>query len=91
MGAQQAAHVLLTVKQQQRIRDKAALSEEEQRRIRDSTITQYEREGSPFFSTARVWDDGIIDPADTRSILGLCLDIAMTMPVRRSHPPVFRM
>ena len=91
MGAQQAAHVLLTVKQQQRAREKATLSEEEQRRIRDSTITQYEREGSPFFSTARLWDDGIIDPADTRSILGLCLDIAMTMPVRRSHPPVFRM
>ena len=91
MGAQQAAHVLLTVKQQQRAREQAALSEDEQRRILDSTIAQYEREGSATFSTARLWDDGIIDPASTRSILGLCLDIAMTMPVRRSHPPVFRM
>jgi 3-methylcrotonyl-CoA carboxylase beta subunit len=91
MGAQQAAHVLLTVKQQQRAREKAALSEDEQRRIRDSTLAQYEREGSAYFSTARLWDDGIIDPADTRSILGLCLDIASTMPVRQSHPPVFRM
>jgi 3-methylcrotonyl-CoA carboxylase beta subunit len=91
MGAQQAAHVLLTVKQQQRAREKAALTEDEQRRIRDSTLAQYEREGSAYFSTARLWDDGIIDPAETRSILGLCLDIALTMPVRRSHPPVFRM
>ena len=91
MGAQQAAHVLLTVKQQQRAREQATLSEDEQRRILDSTIAQYEREGSATFSTARLWDDGIIDPASTRSILGLCLDLALTMPVRRSHPPVFRM
>jgi acetyl-CoA carboxylase carboxyltransferase component len=91
MGAQQAAHVLLTVKQQQRARDKAPLTDDEQRRIRDSTIAQYEREGSALFSTARLWDDGIIDPAETRSILGFCLDLAMTMPVRRSYPPVFRM
>jgi 3-methylcrotonyl-CoA carboxylase beta subunit len=91
MGAQQAAHVLLTVKQQQRARDKAPLPEDVQRRIQDSTVAQYEREGSAYFSTARLWDDGIIDPAETRSILGLCLDIAMAMPVRRSHPPVFRM
>ena len=91
MGAQQAAQVLVTVKQQQRAREQAAVSGEEQRRIMDSTIAQYDREGSALFSTARLWDDGIINPIDTRSILGLCLDIAMTMPVRRSHPPVFRM
>lgn len=91
MGAQQAAQVLLTVKQQQRERDKAALSEDEQRKITDSTRAQYEREGSPYFSTARLWDDGIIDPMETRNILGLCLDVAMTTPVRSSHPPVFRM
>ena len=91
MGAQQAAHVLVTVKQQQRARDHAEFSEEEQRRLRDSTIGQYEREGSAAFSTSRLWDDGIIDPVDTRTILGLCLDIAMMIPARRSHAPVFRM
>jgi 3-methylcrotonyl-CoA carboxylase beta subunit len=91
MGAQQAAGVLLTVKQQQRARDHRKLSEDEERKIRDATIAQYEREGSPFYSTARLWDDGIIDPAETRSIVGLCLDIAVTAPVRRSHAPVFRM
>jgi acetyl-CoA carboxylase carboxyltransferase component len=91
MGAQQAAQVLLTVKRQQRAREQAMLSEDEQRRIRDATLTQYEREGSPYFSTARLWDDGIVDPAETRKIVGLCLDIAMTAPVRGSRPPVFRM
>ncbi|HEU5406293.1 MAG TPA: carboxyl transferase domain-containing protein [Nitrospira sp.] len=91
MGAPQAAQVLLTVKRQQRIRDKASLSEDEQRKITDSIRTQYEQEGSPYFSTARLWDDGIIDPVDTRNILGLCLDVAMTMPVGSSRFPVFRM
>jgi len=91
MGAQQAAQVLLTVKQQQRARERAVLPEDEQQRINDSTRAQYEREGSPYFSTARLWDDGIIDPVDTRRILGLCLDVAMTTPIRASHPPVFRM
>ncbi len=91
MGAQQAAQVLLTVKQQQRARDNAALSQDEQRKITDSIRAQYEREGNPYFSTARLWDDGIIDPVETRRILGLCLDVAMTTPVSRSHPPVFRM
>src|SRR4029453_11382915 len=85
MGAQQAAQVLLTVKQQQRARDHAKLSEDEEGKIRGATMTQYEHEGSAFYSTARLWDDGIIDPADTRSILGLCLDIALTAPVRRSR------
>jgi 3-methylcrotonyl-CoA carboxylase beta subunit len=91
MGAQQAAHVLLTVKRDQRAREKGTLSQDEQHKISDATQSQYEQEGSPYFSTARLWDDGIIDPADTRRTLGLCLDIAMAAPVQRSHPPVFRM
>jgi 3-methylcrotonyl-CoA carboxylase beta subunit len=91
MGAQQAAHVLLTVKRQQRAREKETLSQDEQRKISDATQSQYEQEGSPYFSTAHLWDDGIIDPSETRPILGLCLDIAMTAPVCGSHPPVFRM
>ncbi|SLM46723.1 Propionyl-CoA carboxylase [Nitrospira japonica] len=91
MGAQQAAHVLATVKRQQRAREHVTLSEDEQRKMSESTMSQYEREGSPYFSTARLWDDGIIDPSDTRRILGLCLDVAMTMAVHPSRPPVFRM
>ncbi|MCP9473569.1 MAG: hypothetical protein NNA30_12645 [Nitrospira sp.] len=61
------------------------------RAIYDATVAQYEEEGDPYFSTARLWDDGIIDPVETRKVLGFCLDIVMTAPARRSRPPVFRM
>jgi 3-methylcrotonyl-CoA carboxylase beta subunit len=91
MGAQQAAQVLVTVKRQQREREQAELSEEEERRMTDVTLRQYEQEGSPYFSSARLWDDGILDPLDTRKVLGLCLDLATTNPTRESRAPVFRM
>jgi 3-methylcrotonyl-CoA carboxylase beta subunit len=57
----------------------------------DATLTQYEQEGSPYFGTARLWDDGIIDPVDTRKVLGLCLDVSMAVPMRDNHAPVYRM
>ncbi|MGQ0811673.1 MAG: carboxyl transferase domain-containing protein [Nitrospiraceae bacterium] len=91
MGPQQAAQVLVTVKQQQLAREQRMLSEEEQRRITDATLQQYEHEGNPYFSTARLWDDGILDPVETRRVLGLCLDVATTAPTRETHAPVFRM
>ena len=91
MGAQQAAQVLVTVKQQQRRRERGALSDHEQRRLTESILEQYEQEGSPYFSTARLWDDGILDPIETRRVLGLCLDLAALMPTRESRAPVFRM
>ncbi|MGH7230815.1 MAG: carboxyl transferase domain-containing protein [Nitrospiraceae bacterium] len=91
MGAQQAAHVLVAVKQQQVTRDKNTLPEGEQRRIADAIVKQYEQEGSPYFSTARLWDDGILDPVDTRRVIGLCLDVAMLTPTRETRAPVFRM
>ncbi len=91
MGAEQAAHVLVTVKQQQVARDKGIFTEKEQRRITDSILKQYEQEGSPYFSTARLWDDGILDPVDTRRVIGLCLDVAMRAPTRETRAPVFRM
>lgn len=91
MGAQQAAQVLVTVKQQQRAREKSRLSDEEERRITESTLQQYEQEGSPYFSSARLWDDGILDPLETRKVLGLCLDVAASSPSKETHAPVFRM
>ncbi|HMW86876.1 MAG TPA: carboxyl transferase domain-containing protein [Nitrospira sp.] len=91
MGAQQAAQVLVTVKEQQRAREKAALTDDERRRIIEATQRQYEQEGSPYFSSARLWDDGILDPTDTRRVMGLCLDLAALAPVKDSHAPVFRM
>lgn len=91
MGAQQAAQVLVTVKQQQLEREGKTLPDEERDRITEFIRRQYEQEGSAYFSSGRLWDDGIIDPIDTRRVLGLCLDIAASLPTRESHPPVFRM
>ncbi|TKB74417.1 MAG: methylcrotonoyl-CoA carboxylase [Nitrospira sp.] len=91
MGAQQAAQVLVTVKQQRRDRERAALSEEERHRLAETVLAQYEQEASPYFSTARLWDDGILDPLETRRVLGLCLDLAAMTPTRESHAPVYRM
>lgn len=91
MGAQQAAQVLVTVKEQQRRRDQTILSDEERHKLSDSILQQYEQEGSPYYSTARLWDDGILDPIETRRVLGLCLDMAALAPIRESRAPVFRM
>jgi 3-methylcrotonyl-CoA carboxylase beta subunit len=91
MGAQQAAQVLVTVKQQQLEREGKTLPDEERDRISEFIRRQYEQEGSAYFSSGRLWDDGIIDPIDTRRVLGLCLDVAALTPTRESRPPVFRM
>jgi acetyl-CoA carboxylase carboxyltransferase component len=91
MGAQQAAQVLVTVKEQQRAREKAALGADERRNITEATVRQYEQESSPYFSSARLWDDGILDPLDTRRVMGFCLDLAALSPVKESRAPVYRM
>ncbi len=58
-----------------------------QKPIRD----KYEREGQPYYSSARLWDDGIIDPADTRKVLGLSLSVTMNAPIEQTKFGVFRM
>ncbi len=70
MGGEQAAGVLTTVKRDQLARAGKELSVEEERSIADPVLAKYEEEGSPYYSTARLWDDGVIDPADTRIYLG---------------------
>ena len=52
---------------------------------------QYEQQGHPYYATARLWDDGIIDPADTRRVLGLALTAALSAPIERTPFGVFRM
>ena len=86
MGPSQAAQVLLTVKRQ-----KGASSANDERKLTESIHQQYEQEGSPYFSTARLWDDGILDPVDTRRVLGLCLDVVAAAPIHEKRTPVFRM
>ena len=91
MGGEQAAGVLATVKRDQLARDGQTLSEAEEREIRQPLLDKYDREGSPYYSTARLWDDGIIDPAQTRAALALGIAVASRLPVPPARFGVFRM
>jgi acetyl-CoA carboxylase carboxyltransferase component len=91
MGGEQAAGVLTTVKRDQLAREGRTLTPEEEEAIRAPILEKYEREGSPYYSTARLWDDGILDPADTRSALALGLGAAFNAPIRASRFGILRM
>ena len=91
MGSQQAAAVLATVKRDQLSREGKALSEQEEAAIRQPILDQYETEGSPYYSTARLWDDGILDPVETRQMLALGLSAAFNAPIPPARFGVFRM
>ncbi|MBI2839290.1 MAG: methylcrotonoyl-CoA carboxylase [Acidobacteria bacterium] len=91
MGAEQAASVLVQVKREQLARDGKTLSHEEAQKIAQPVLEKYEREGDPYFGTSHLWDDGIIDPAETRTIVALALSAALNAPVEPSSAPVFRM
>jgi acetyl-CoA carboxylase carboxyltransferase component len=91
MGGEQAAGVLATVKRDQAVRAGGTLSAEEDAAIRAPILAQYEHEGSPYYSTARLWDDGVIDPVDTRSVLALGLSAAYNAPIPEARFGVFRM
>ncbi len=91
MGPEQAAGVLVTVKRDQLAREGKTLSRDDEEAIARPILAKYEREGSPYYSTARLWDDGIIDPARTREVLALGLSAALTAPIEAMKPGVFRM
>jgi 3-methylcrotonyl-CoA carboxylase beta subunit len=88
MGGEQAASVLATVRRDQLGADWPAAEEEAFKQpVRD----QYEHQGNPYYSTARLWDDGVIDPLDTRRVLGLALSAAANAPLEAPGYGVFRM
>ena len=92
MGGEQAANVLLTVKQDQlQAKGESVMSEAEAEEFKRPTMQKYEREGVAYFSTARLWDDGIIDPVDTRKVLAMGLSAAYNAPIPVTHYGVFRM
>ena len=92
MGGGQAADVLATVKDDQREREgKARMTPEERAEFRRPTLEKYEAEGNPYYATARLWDDGILDPLETRDALGLGIAAALNAPVPRTTFGVFRM
>jgi acetyl-CoA carboxylase carboxyltransferase component len=91
MGAQQAASVLTTVKRDQLAREGKPFPPTEEEAIAAPILEKYEREGSPYYSTARLWDDGIIDPTETRQMLALGLSMAYNAPIADAQFGVFRM
>jgi len=91
MGGEQAAGVLTTVKRDQMARDGRTLTAAEEAAIREPLLAKYETEGSPYYSTARLWDDGILDPIDTRASLALGLSAACNAPIPAPRYGVFRM
>ncbi|OAD54290.1 Methylcrotonoyl-CoA carboxylase beta chain, mitochondrial [Eufriesea mexicana] len=91
MGGEQAAGVMVQITKQQRIRDGRQWTAEEEENLRRSIMDKFEQESSPYYCSARLWDDGVIDPVDTRVVLGLSLSAALNAPILESNYGVFRM
>ncbi len=91
MGGEQAAGVLVQVKREQAERQGAPFTEEDERALRGPILEQYEHQGHPYYSSARLWDDGVIDPAQTRDVLGLAISASLNAEVEETAFGVFRM
>ena len=91
MGGEQAASVLATVRRDGLEAAGKAWSREEEESFKAPIRDQYERQGNPYYATARLWDDGVIDPAETRRVLGLAISASMNAPLDKGRFGVFRM
>jgi 3-methylcrotonyl-CoA carboxylase beta subunit len=91
MGGEQAASVLATIKREALQRGGSTLSDAEEERIKAPIREQFERQGHPYYASARLWDDGVIDPLDTRRVLGLALALTKTQDLSSTRFGVFRM
>ena len=91
MGGEQAASVLAQVKQEQLERQGKSMSAAEIDAFKAPTLAKYEEEGSPYYSSARMWDDGVIAPRETRTVLGLGISAALNAPISETRFGVFRM
>jgi 3-methylcrotonyl-CoA carboxylase beta subunit len=91
MGGEQAANVLLTVKQDQLAAKKQTMTVEEQAEFKRPTLEKYEKESAAYYSSARLWDDGIIDPTDTRRVLALGISASLNKSWGKKSQGVFRM
>jgi acetyl-CoA carboxylase carboxyltransferase component len=92
MGGEQAAEVMLTIKQDQLARSgEPTLDTAAQDELKAPILEKYEQEGNPFYASARLWDDGILDPAETRRVLALALAVCLKAPTEPTRYGVFRM
>ncbi len=91
MGGEQAAGVLAQVKRDQKERNNEEWSDEQESSFKQPIIDTYEEQGHPYYASARLWDDGVIDPAETRSVLGLSLSAALNKDIADTRFGIFRM
>jgi len=91
MGGEQAAGVLAQVKRDQKAKQGENWSEEEETGFKQPIIDSYEHQGHPYYASARLWDDGVIDPAETRQVLGLAISASLNKPIEDTKFGVFRM
>jgi len=91
MGGEQAANVLSSVKVKQLEKEGKSISEDDIKLIQEPILRRYEYESSPYFSTARLWDDGIIDPTDTRNAIAIGISMSLNKPIPEQNFGVFRM
>jgi 3-methylcrotonyl-CoA carboxylase beta subunit len=91
MGGEQAADVLATIREDQLKAKNEKLTKAEREEIRNPIIEKYEKEGAAYYSSSRLWDDGIIEPADTRKILGLAISMSLNKKFDEPHYGVYRM
>ena len=91
MGGEQAANVLTTIEVNKLKREGKTLSDEEVEAIVEPTLEEYRQKSSAYYSTSQLWDDGIIDPVDTRRILGLGISSALNAPIETTRFGIFRM
>jgi len=91
MGGQQAANVLAQVRRDNLKAAGKTLSLEEEEKFKAPIQRQFERQAHPYYASARLWDDGIIDPADTRMVLGLCISASLNAPIGETRFGVYRM
>ena len=91
MGGEQAAGVLATLKRDQLETRGEQWSQDDETRFKQPILDTYEDQGHPYYASARIWDDGVIDPADTRMVLGLALSACLNAPIKDTQFGVFRM
>ncbi len=91
MGGEQAASVLATVRRDNLEKAGQSWSAEDEESFKSPIRDQYEHEGHPYYASARLWDDGVIEPAETRRVLALALSATLNAPIEESRFGVFRM
>jgi 3-methylcrotonyl-CoA carboxylase beta subunit len=91
MGGEQAAGVLGQVKRDQKERAGEAWTEQEELEFKQPILEKYEEQGHPYYASARLWDDGVIDPAQTRQVLGLAISASLNKLIEETRFGVFRM